>query len=92
MAFRFFCLDALGQPNLVDGLATHSSEGSLFIEFGNQPTWQIHIDAARHETGPGCLAMHRSYEDFADLANLGFAKICEYLGLKSFLKMKGNVA
>jgi hypothetical protein len=36
--------------------------------------------------------MHRGDEDFADLANLGFAKICEYLGLKSFLKMKGNVA
>jgi hypothetical protein len=36
-------------------------------------------------------AMHRRDEDFADLANLGFAKICEYLGL-SFLKMTGNVA
>jgi hypothetical protein len=36
--------------------------------------------------------MHRWDEDFADLANLGFAKICEYLVLKSFLKLKGNVA
>ena len=36
--------------------------------------------------------MHRWDEDFADLANLGFAKICEYLGLRSFLKMKANVA
>ena len=72
MAFRFFCLDALGQPNLVDGLASHSSEGSLFIEFGNQPTWQIHIDAAGHKTGPVCLV---PIEKFADVVSLVKATI-----------------
>ena len=36
--------------------------------------------------------MHRWDEDFAELANLGFAKIFEYLVLKYFLKIKVNVA
>ncbi len=34
------------------------------------------------------IPIHIGDGDFADLANLGFAKICEYLGLKSFLKRK----
>jgi len=35
--------------------------------------------------------MHNSDEEFADLANLGFAKKYECVGQMSFLKMKGNI-
>ena len=39
MAFHFFGLDTLEQPNLENGLPSQSYERSLFIEFGNHLTW-----------------------------------------------------
>ena len=63
IAFRFFCFDALGQPNLDDRLACHANQGHLFIEFGNHPTGQIYIDTARHETGSCCFLPIQKFAD-----------------------------
>jgi hypothetical protein len=40
---RLLGFDSLTEPNLDDGLARHSDEGSLLIKFGDHPTRQIDI-------------------------------------------------